>query len=697
MSTTEAIPPLNELQGAEENEENTSLTSAPATGAPVGEVLEEGTGVDDELDDEADVEGAILSSVQIAPTGETNPLGVPADDPMLFVQLGDRVVYDSTKYGRTIGTVYYRGTDRISVKPDGVSNILHDFELEEDEEEETYKEEYGVTSVYVIEKRKFDSFVEQQDFRINQIIDTFDSSGDLYKSYRIIGVDKENDSIKIQDSEDEDDVADLDFNFIGIESDEPFRVISIRQLVGTTETSPEGAPTTNEEAEEAEEAKEGEEAEADEEDEVEMVGFIEIVRPKVFREAEAYEQLIPDNLQKVDALNDFINSLDSSLQKDPKAIRAVRVLVETLFNLKQATVAYNDDGSVRGQKDISASTLSELIAKAPVPLGRPVLDIKKKEYLDEEAEKEEEQEKVNEDEIFFENWRTELDAMIQNKSGLVSAQMKGATGGQIVREWSDQRAFLTQYLSPWLSNELAEPLWKAQTDSEFFRTAPPETSTNEIGQEVLENTVPGYIASHVKDAMPVFDEVPFGLERALGTTYRKGVDRKKQELIPEDKAKMNSYLIFPIKTANKLGTTRSNSLAVDSGRAQMEKKTMKTILTEIGGPKEVGTSNDLVLLDVTGTTLGNIPLPDYIEGLSVPALGLGDTFSTLEQYGLDNLDLTPDLVNVLVSKIELYQSQLLSTIAKLRQILNLSQLKSQSKTHFWMRPLFWKQFAVSQH
>jgi len=177
MSTTEAIPPLNELQGAEENEENTSLTSAPATGAPVGEVLEEGTGVDDELDDEADVEGAILSSVQIAPTGETNQLGVPADDPMLFVQLGDRVVYDSTKYGRTIGTVYYRGTDRISVKPDGVSNILHDFELEEDEEEETYKEEYGVTSVYVIEKRKFDSFVEQQDFHINQMIDIFVSSG----------------------------------------------------------------------------------------------------------------------------------------------------------------------------------------------------------------------------------------------------------------------------------------------------------------------------------------------------------------------------------------------------------------------------------------------------------------------------------------------------------------------------------------
>jgi hypothetical protein len=61
------------------------------------------------------------------------------------------------------------------------------------------------------------------------------------------------------------------------------------------------------------------------EDEVEVVGFIEVVKPKVFREAAAYEQRIPDNIQKVDALNDFISSLDPILQKDPKSIRAVRV------------------------------------------------------------------------------------------------------------------------------------------------------------------------------------------------------------------------------------------------------------------------------------------------------------------------------------------------------------------------------------
>ena len=137
-----------------------------------------------------------LSSIQIAPTDESNPVGQDSNDPMLFIQLGDRVVIDS-KYGRTVGTVYYRSLERISVKPDGVSNTLQDFELEQTEEEEIYKEEYGVTAAYVIEKRTFESFVEQQDFRVNQTIDTFDKKGEMYKTYKIVKVDVENDSIQI--------------------------------------------------------------------------------------------------------------------------------------------------------------------------------------------------------------------------------------------------------------------------------------------------------------------------------------------------------------------------------------------------------------------------------------------------------------------------------------------------------------------
>jgi hypothetical protein len=663
--------PTDEIsEGVAVNEENSTLYTAPPTAEQVNVLQEEGTDVDDEIDDEAIIEGAAESSVQIAPTGDTNPISQDIDDPMLFVQLGDRVVFDSKKYGRTIGTVYYRGLDRISIKPDGVSNSLHDFELIQTDDEEIYLEDDGVTATYVIEKRKFESFVEQQDFRVNQIIDTFDTTGELYKSYKITDVDKENDFIKIQDLDDENDIRDLNFEFIGIQSDEDFKVISIRQLVVQTDeaTYNESQPTDEIEEEEEEE----------EEEQVRIVGYIEIARPKIFKEAQIFEQKIPDDLQKVDALNDFLSSLDTTLQKDPKALRAIRVLVETLFNLKQATVAYNDDGSVRGTKEISATTLAELIKITPIPLGRPVLNIKKKVYRTGETLDEEEK---NDEDVYFVDFESELQAINQNKSQLVSSTVDGASGGKIVREWSDQKNFLTNYLSPWLAKSEGEPLWKAITDSEGFRLTPPElTEIND--QTVFLETVPGYIASHDRKEPPIFDEIPFSIERALSTTNRKGVDRKKQVLIPEEKASMDSYLIFPAKTASTIGTTRSSNLAIDSGRSLMPKKTMKMILEEVGAPKDLGTSSDLLLLDAEGTTLGNIPLADYLEGISIPALGIGDSFSTLEQYGIENLELTQPIIEVLLEKIELYQNQLLSTIAKLRQMIDSDIPKEAEQNQF---------------
>jgi hypothetical protein len=241
-----------------------------------------------------------------------------------------------------------------------------------------------------------------------------------------------------------------------------------------------------------------------------------------------------------------------------------------------------------------------------------------------------------------------------------------------------------------VSSGTVEPIWHALSDSEFFRTMPPDTVQDEDGIEALNRILPGYTPSNPgeKDSTPVFDKVSFGVERALTTTYRKGVDRKKQALLPEESATMNSYLIFPAKTANTIGTTRSSSLAIDSGRSQMIKHTMYDIIQEIGGPKEVGTSADLILLDVEGTTLGNIPLKDYIEGISVPALGIGDTFATLEQYGIDKLELTPELAGVLLNKIELYQSQLLSTLSKLRTIIETEGAKEPELNLFLENPSF---------
>lgn len=631
--------------------------------------------VEEEVEDIESEDANVLqdmNSVQIAPTAEINEVGNEFN-PLLFIQLGDRILIDSKKYGRTIGTVYYRSYELIRVKPDGVSNRLNDFEVEQTDDEEVYKEEDGVTGIYIIEKRQFDSFVEQQDFRIDQIIDTFDKEGNLYKSYKIVGVDKENDFIKIQEEDDPDTERNLEFNFMGIESDEDFVVISIREFVGSkNKVLPDSAP--NLDPFENENNNNNEEEEEEEED-IEVLGDVTVTLPQIFREAASYEQRIPDNLQKVDALNDFINSLDSTLQKDPRAIRNMRILVETLYNLGKETIEYEDDGTILGPKAVSPETLSQLIEQVKVPMGRPVLKISKKFYRDNDLDTFDEDIKESDEteNAFFVDYYDELDAMIQPPSKVVSSISGNKT---IVKFWIDLQNNLKSYGTPWTATEDIEPLWNAFTDSEFFRIEPP--STIELGQNSYEllNTIPGYQGSKSASKQLAFDTIPFGMERALSSTYRKSVDRKKQLLLRNEEAAMDSYMLFPQRVSNSLGTTRSYHLASDSGRSHMPTKTMKMILEEIGEPVDIGsTTNKIILLKTDEETLGNIPVIDYVEGLSVPGLGLGDVFYTLQQYGINELELNTELATVLLAKIASYQAQLITTLSTLRQTIMAEKIK----------------------
>ena len=665
---------------------NREIIEEPVSSQEPSQLVEEAVEVDiDQNEIEEDVPydaNSLLQremSVQNAPTGES----FVEDNPMLYIQLGDRVIIDSTRYGRTVGRVYYRSRDIITIKPDNVSNIIQSFEMEEVDDEEAFKEEDGVT-VNVIEKRIYESFVEQQDFRVGQLIDTFDASGAPVNSYTIAAVNKDKDMITIVDVKDKEVTNDVLFDFIGIDPDEEFAIISIRQFVAASD----------QESDEQEEAQVEElEAQVEEEEEVEegiqLEGFIEVTRAKVFREAASYEQRIPDNLQKIDALNDFMSGLDPSLQKDPKALRTVRILVETLFDLKQSTIAYRDDHSIQGTRDLSARSIAELIEHTTVPLGRPVLQVTKKLYESEKKDVE------LPDEITFLSFEDELKQMLRDTGKSVSTSLSGAKISTIVREWSQQQAFNRTFLSPCILHQNEEPLWRAFSDSEYFRSTPP-SSTEENGIITLLNTVPGYVASHQKDADPIRDEVPFGLERALSTTYRKGLDqRKKQVLSVEETATIESYIMFPLSVAKYLGSTRSRYITTDSGRSHMASKTMKMILKERGAPKEPGTSKDIILLSVLGTSIGNIPLADYIEGMSVPALGLGDTFDTLEQYGMEHLELNRDIAQVLLNKIEKYQSQLLSTLTELRNM-NRDAVKKEPVMNPFLNPTILEEIRGNQ-
>jgi hypothetical protein len=271
--------------------------------------------------------------------------------------------------------------------------------------------------------------------------------------------------------------------------------------------------------------------------------------------------------------------------------------------------------------------------------------------------------------------------MIENSSPLVASVMNGPAGSKtVIREWLQQQLFAKQY-SPWVSDKSLVPLWSPTMDSEFFRSAPPSASEESEGVHILEDTITGYLASHSESEPPYLNDIPFGLERALGPTYRKGTtDRRKQLLLVPEEASLDSYLLFPQQAIPSLGKKRSYQLAIDSGRSRMPVKMMRTLLEELGEPvDDYSTSKNILLLKTVGGALGTIPLEEYIAGLYIPALGWNDIFQTLVHYGLDHYELYGDLYRVLKKKIALSQQQVISALATLRTVLQQGQEQEQGQ------------------
>lgn len=653
---------------------------------PIGDVIQDGSLQDIEVEQEQEEQLQAEQDSMEQPVFEESDLVDPSiqiasslsdeigtDD---FVQLGDYVLIESQKYqGQTRGTVYYRSLDLLRVKPDGVSNTLHDFDLIQTEDEEVYRDTDGVTAVYILRKRPFESFVEQQDFQVGQIVDALSEDGSDPISYQITKLNKEEDSITLQVVDDPESTREIVFGFIGIPPEEGIRLLSIRSFLPPDNKGiPNNAPSDaipmvqNENGSYEEEVEE--EAEVFNEvqnklDRMEMLGTVEIVKPVQYREAASFEQRIPDHLQKVDALNDFIHSLDPILQKDPRALRDIRIHVETLYQLNKDTMAYNEEGEVIGPATASLQTLSDLVTKTAVPMGRPVLQMSKRLYTVDDEEEEES------DQVYMKPFWSELDQMIENSNPLVASVMSGPSGSKtVIREWLQQQLFAKQF-RPWVSDTSLVPLWSPVTDTEFFRIEPPQANEESEGVYTLIPTIQGFVASHSENKPPFLDDIPFGLERALSSTYRKGsAERRKQLLHPAEEAPLNSYLLFPLRAIPYLGKKRSYHLAMDSGRSQFPSKTMRMLLEELGEPLDkYGSTNDIVLLKAVGGELGTIPIESYIDGLALQALGWGDVFQTLIHYGLDQYELYPSLYRVLKEKITLSQAQVLSALTTLRNTL----------------------------
>lgn len=630
----------------------------------------------------------------------TNPVLKNNIDDSIIIELGDRISIDSNQYGKITGTVYYRDNDLIRILPEGVSNKLYDFPLSDDD----FEDSYGVNEVIMIEKHITDSFVAQHNLRAGQLLSTFTASGDPGEQYDIVRVNESVDRIRIKDTDNNESY--INFEFVGIPRDLPFIIINGREKPSTVVNteSTEQIITDNDilppvaELPQEDEPTDAEiiasiklnnspqlSNEVDGETELNIIGFIDVPVLLEISEIPQSQRIYSDDVQKADALNDLLQALDSAQQKNPQAIRRIRILTEILSYLKNDVIYYDSNG-IPQIKPTSVDTLRDMLHNVHVPLGRPVLDVKKRVYYAPTVKKEkkrwgkkkqvsEEDEEDNapeEDEIYkLTDEQSKYLYQIpfaDELSNFLDTQQTSKIGGESstgynINFWIWLPSVLNRFANTWLPNESGKSneIWTAVNDGEFFRSKIPG-----------DNELPGMVKTYNPDVQPFVDTVDFGYERALGSQYRPDEKKRSKLFIEADNAPLKSYLLFPLKEEASIGSTRSGLLAKDIESSQKEPRWMKKILknNEI---EDTPTSTGILALGLEGNTLGNIALADYFDSLDLPVTsmnGIGDLVNALHPFGIEKMELSTDVFKILQKKIENYQNNLKLYIQTLRDELS---------------------------
>jgi hypothetical protein len=606
--------------------------------------------------------------------------------------LGDEIEIQSTRYGRTHGKVYYRDANLIRVMPEGSSSTLIDFNIVDSD----FDPELGVTEATPGQKARLPTFVAQQDLRAGYIMETVTEDGEVGPTYTIRDVNEEDDSIVAVDEEGAPlQISFMGADYIGIPRDLPFAIIRAREPPSAVPAEPIAA-LAEEEAEAeataaAANAQLGENGEVIEgEFDFDIVGTVEVPILQEIEEEPEYARVYSEVVQKNDALNDFFERLTSKEQKDERALRRIRTLVEMLNSLKKDVILYSEDGFPIGIKPTSIQMIADLFQSAAVPLGRPVLDSSLRVYDVDLAKMQTGKEFYLSDDMKYippsfivdtfsysfagtDPLALDVEDYIDNNAAMQKSIEDAMTGGttdeiggkESQKYWIWQKNFEQMYGRPWTAKDGVGEQFIPQEDTEFFRTELPDLDTS---------TLPGL------NKGPIEGDVQYSMRRALSTTYYKTERRQDRLLHEAEAAIIKNYILFPLSTAAQLGTTRTGSLATDSASSHLPPRTMREVLATHEGITEVPRADAVLAIGVNGTTIGNIAIADYLASLNFGGLGLGSLQTTLKQFGLDAFELDGELMNVLQKKLDASHLALKVYIKGLRD--EMTRLSSERREPF---------------
>ena len=563
-----------------------------------------------------------------------------------IVELGDRILIYGGPLDLTRGRVFYWDGEILRILTDNVSDRLVSIEFSDG----APREEYQITSIAILDKRAFATFVELQSLTPGQYIETFTSAqppDHVGPTFTVDSVDTVNDSAVFLDSTGQQ--YPIEFGFMGIPREKEFIVLRVR------EKSPEEAEEEADEDEAAAAADDLSQAQSqdqassnsedNEENLFEIIGTIEIPAIPQIQEVPVFKQIYNTKVQAADMIQDMLRMEDPAAQKNPKTLVKIRKLVEICILLRNELIDYS--ATQRPEKEIKTTSVETLLdlLEGDVPLAKPVLDSVRLLFLDREP-LEGQPLKGLKVEMLANVVKDSIRYMASNEQIPVEEGAKPA----FLLKWE---GYSETYFRSWRDGG-SQPKIPFKKDTDFLEFEAPDI---EIA------TIPGLPkpglgegrSKYVSVSSDSAGLIKLGVLRGL--TARKGrptVIRGEEIITAAEEAAIRKYILFPFTEMRSLGATRSGNLAVDSARSLLRPKTLKSIFESHEGIQNAPqiTVDQILAIGVGKKTVGNLKIEEFLKRLpSTGYTGLGHYQDLFTSLGLQKYELTQGQQDVLQEQV----------------------------------------------
>lgn len=591
-----------------------------------------------------------------------------------LVELGDKVLILASegKYKRLTGYVYYRSGEEIHILPDGKSNAVEIIQLDEEGDP---LEEYKITDIQILQKRpkKDDyAFVELIDIHEGDLVETFDEEGESSTKFIAGKVSEVNDSVELRVLDDPDAKFEtFEFDFMGIRPEYGFRVMFPSELKKEEPAVPEKPAVEEEEDEAAPVVPPTSQGETifeftDEE--------VDLPVAQTLDEIKGYLERPSNKAQQDDMFEDLMKKYGEAGKRNPRIKRQQKILMNSLYQLRNSLVSYNATGDVAGYIVTSIETLGELLTETSFPMARPVVETSRVLHLDHtpahfDNASHSDPTSISDPNIEIRYIDDVVNSMVEFEKTAWELPEGTARPDDDVKTIKDM---LPDWYAKWGSffDQLMTTLplvgqgfEKVEQDYDVFRGSFPVGKTTTPGGKVLEPdaTLPGLpILKSGADKLVTtlaIDTVTSSRLRALrsfmvryGPQNRLGISEK------ADVLNVIAYILFPIYFLREFGSIRSGRLANDIGLSMQPLMTTRDVIDTAGPITEAPESNSILAVKPQGTLVSTVKIADWLSQQNIFARGVGDFIPIFSSLGVMEKEYTVDQMKVIVDKVNTYRA-----------------------------------------